>query len=340
MKYIKLWVIIIGLIFIVLPVYADVQQFKIDDHERLLVLAPHPDDETLGAGGLIQQVLKKNGSVRTVVVTAGDAYVDAIIQETGNKHPSKQDYFNYGKTRLKESQKAAKVLGNGSIHLDLLGFSDGSIYSMLISHWKKTYPNKSNYTGFNYVPYSEAVDKGTAQYGKRLLDELVDIIKIIKPTIIAFPDVMEDDSDHAGLGMFSLLAVDEWLEQTKGVKPSPKLLAYLIHWQHGWPYGSSSTKIIDNSNKPLFLPNDLPLRGHIRTCITLNNQERKLKWIALLQYKTQQNYMAPFLAAFVHSNECFTQLKASDSNNIDKVVSQWQHVRKKFSSHPITRQKI
>src|SRR2546430_10087895 len=39
--------------------------------ERLLVLAPHPDDETLGAGGLIQRVLARGGTVRVVLVTAG-----------------------------------------------------------------------------------------------------------------------------------------------------------------------------------------------------------------------------------------------------------------------------
>ena len=47
--------------------------------ERLLVLAPHPDDETLGAGGLIQRVLARGGTVRVVLVTAGDGYVEAVV---------------------------------------------------------------------------------------------------------------------------------------------------------------------------------------------------------------------------------------------------------------------
>jgi len=29
--------------------------------------------------------------------------------------------------------------------------------------------------------------------------------------MIAFPDVMENDSDHVGLGMFTLLAVHDWI---------------------------------------------------------------------------------------------------------------------------------
>jgi hypothetical protein len=39
---------------------------------RLMVFAPHPDDETLAAGGLIQRVLARDGQVRVVFVTNGD----------------------------------------------------------------------------------------------------------------------------------------------------------------------------------------------------------------------------------------------------------------------------
>src|SRR5688572_16478209 len=53
------------------------EPLQVGPHERLLVIAPHPDDETLGAGGLAQRVLAQGGIVRTVVVTAGDGYVEA-----------------------------------------------------------------------------------------------------------------------------------------------------------------------------------------------------------------------------------------------------------------------
>lgn len=38
---------------------------------RLLVLAPHPDDETLGAGGTIVKAVRRGATVRTVYVTSG-----------------------------------------------------------------------------------------------------------------------------------------------------------------------------------------------------------------------------------------------------------------------------
>ena len=317
-----------------------IQPLKIGVHERLLVLAPHPDDETLSAAGLIQQVFEHRGTVRSVVVTSGDAYVEAIQRDLGKTNLSSSDYIAYGEKRLKESRSAAHVLGHGFIHLDLYGFSDGSIYPMLVSHWGRTHPERSGFTGYSHVPYVEAEDKGIAQEGELLRNELVEILRATKPTMIVFPDVMENDSDHAGLGMFALLAINDWLEHSIGTEPNPRLFAYLIHWQHGWPSGSTAETPLDLSTQPLYLPDDLPLRGLARSCTPLSVAERLLKREALAQYHTQQRAMGSFLAAFVRSNECYTELTANDSKGIENVVRQWQHVRQSFDSHPITRSKI
>ena len=317
------------------------QTLDIGHNERLLILAPHPDDETLGAGGVARRVLEQGGSVRSVVITAGDAYVGAIQDYLHKRRLTSADYLFYGEKRLEESRMAAKVLAKGYfLHLDLLGFSDGSIYDMLVKHWQRQNPDRSEFTGENHVPYREAEDRGTAQDGQDLRNELLAILQDSKPTLIAFPDVMENDSDHAGLGMFTLLAVHDWLETRNGQHFYPKLLAYLIHWQHGWPPGSDADTAFDWSDQPLYLPEDLPLRGHIRSCLMLTKSEEGLKREALAQYATQQQAMAPFLAAFVHTTECFTQLKSADSHGIENVVKLWQHARKQFDLHPLTRRKI
>ena len=39
---------------------------------RLLVVAPHPDDETIATGLLIQQVKEAGGEVQILLLTAGD----------------------------------------------------------------------------------------------------------------------------------------------------------------------------------------------------------------------------------------------------------------------------
>jgi LmbE family N-acetylglucosaminyl deacetylase len=306
----------------------------------LLILAPHPDDESLSAAGLAHRVMAEGGSVRSVVVTAGDAYVEALQHDLGKRHLRPTDFLKYGEERLEESRHAARVLGGGLVKVDLLGYSDGSIYSMLVSHWNGSNPDKSEFTGFSHIPYREAEDKGRAQDGKALRNQLVKILEETKPTLIAFPDVMENDSDHAGLGMFALLAINDWLSKSGNESLSPRLLAYLIHWQHDWPSGSDADKPLDLSNQPLFLPNDLPLRGHARSCFNLNMLERNLKHNIMEQYQTQQRAMGAFLMAFVRRNECFTLLTANDSKGIKNVVEHWQHSRKMFDSRPIGRKNL
>ena len=42
------------------------------DLNRTLVIAPHPDDESIAAGGLLQRAIAAGGEVRVIVVTDGD----------------------------------------------------------------------------------------------------------------------------------------------------------------------------------------------------------------------------------------------------------------------------
>jgi len=71
--------------------------------ERLLVLAPHPDDEVIGCGGLVALHLRDGRQVRVVIVTDG--------AEAGN-----------AEVREDESQRALSVLGAAPV--EFLRFRD------------------------------------------------------------------------------------------------------------------------------------------------------------------------------------------------------------------------
>ncbi|MEA2489205.1 MAG: hypothetical protein QOH21_997 [Acidobacteriota bacterium] len=49
--------------------------------ERLLVLAPHPDDEVIGCGGLVAQHLREKRTIRILVATDGAQAGDAAMRE-------------------------------------------------------------------------------------------------------------------------------------------------------------------------------------------------------------------------------------------------------------------
>ncbi|MDP2692851.1 MAG: PIG-L family deacetylase, partial [bacterium] len=66
--------------------------------QRLLVIAPHPDDEVIGCGGLIKKIKDENGKVYVLYMTVGDT-----------KDFSKKGFSSLNE-RLKEIDAVAKYL--------------------------------------------------------------------------------------------------------------------------------------------------------------------------------------------------------------------------------------
>ncbi len=81
----------------------------------LLILAPHPDDETLGCGGLIAAAQASSRPVFILVLTDG----------TGS-HPRSAAYPAHRLRQLREteSRQAARVLGMPEPHVSFLGLPD------------------------------------------------------------------------------------------------------------------------------------------------------------------------------------------------------------------------
>src|SRR5690349_12478109 len=75
--------------------------------ERLLVLAPHPDDEVIGCGGLVALHLREGRAVRVVVATDGG--------QAGE--PAE---------RQRESRAALASLGGGA-EIEFLNFPDRAL---------------------------------------------------------------------------------------------------------------------------------------------------------------------------------------------------------------------
>jgi hypothetical protein len=80
---------------------------------RLLVIAPHPDDEVLGAGGLMQRVRSTGGAVRIVYLTDGEGYPEGVRDEDHVATPTAKNYLGYGKQRRREARAALVRLGPG-----------------------------------------------------------------------------------------------------------------------------------------------------------------------------------------------------------------------------------
>jgi LmbE family N-acetylglucosaminyl deacetylase len=79
----------------------------------LLVVSPHPDDETLGAGGLMHAAIAVGAPVRILSVTRGEAAYSA--------------WPGLAAQRDRELQNSLGLLGGGRIEVRRLGLPDGRV---------------------------------------------------------------------------------------------------------------------------------------------------------------------------------------------------------------------
>jgi len=287
--------------------------------ERLLVVAPHPDDETIGAGGLMQRVLERGGSVRVVLITAGDGYIEGVRHETREPRPRPAEFVRYGERRVRESRAALRELGAGEpIPLTLLGFPDGGLERLLLAHWWRTDREQSGTTDATHPPYREALDPELPYDGDDLRAALTDVVRATQPTLVALPDFLDRHPDHRAAGLFTLLALEQVRRETGDV---PRMLAYLVHWP-GWPPGWDQPRARpEDRQHSLRLPADLPDRGLEQWFVVLSRKQVLVKGAALARYATQQEVMAPLLATFVRTTEPFTELTTRDLDHVDARIA-------------------
>lgn len=89
-----------------------------EEIRRLVVVAPHPDDETLGAGGLIHSCRQVGREVVVVAVTDGEA-ADPGADDKARR--------TLARRRQAEQREAVRRLGIEDAHLHRLSFGDGQL---------------------------------------------------------------------------------------------------------------------------------------------------------------------------------------------------------------------
>src|SRR5579863_3659795 len=79
--------------------------------DRVLVIAPHPDDETLCCAGILQRARANGAATAIVWITAGDGFeFDAMLVEH-TLWPRQAQLRRLGAQRLSEASAAAAELG-------------------------------------------------------------------------------------------------------------------------------------------------------------------------------------------------------------------------------------
>jgi LmbE family N-acetylglucosaminyl deacetylase len=272
----------------------------LDAGTRLLVIAPHPDDESIAAAGLIQRVLAAGGAVRVVVMTSGDAFPEGVEASMHIRRPRPRDFRSYGDARERETAAAMQLLGLNRAHILFLGFPDGGLCLIAANYLtSKARAFDSPYTKRDEPPVSERLIPGVRYRGADIRREIERILVGYGPTIVALPHTEDEHPDHCSTNIFgreALRAVEAMYRQF-----SPRILRYLVHFQQ-WPLDAG-----DGSGSTLQPPSGFPPEEGDWRSLTLTSEEAARKARALDAYPTQQLIIGDFLKAFVRPNELFLE---------------------------------
>ena len=265
---------------------------RVPAHARVLVFAPHPDDETLAVGGLIHRLVKGGVPVRIVFITNGDGYPHAVMDEIGKAHPTGPDYVAFGALRQREAIAAVRQLGLGGGNVRFLGFPDGGLAELWRTHWAQPYV--SPYTGKHRSPYHDTVDPRADYEGRDLTAVLAKLLGEFRPTLVIMPHPNDTHPDHASASWFVTEAVQR--VQAEGrLSTDVRLLTYLVHYP-SWPMLTGPAE-----DRRL-----LPIAGLAATTWSeadLSPEELEAKRAALAEYQSQLEVMRGFLKSFAGENE-------------------------------------
>lgn len=259
--------------------------------DRVLVVSPHPDDESLCCGGYIQRALHNGARVAIVWVTAGDAFeLDAFVTEHHLRLKGR-GMERLGHMRIAEALAAGESLGVPRDALDVLGYPDRGLKALLSDYYELPY--LSRYTRSDRVPYARVLSPGARSTGRNVERDLARVMKDFEPTLVLAAAPEDVHSDHAASGEFARRVLAQRGE-------TDRLRYWIVHAGQGWPEPHGL-----HTNLALGAP-PVALRREWRP-FALTDEEQQVKLAALEQHRTQWEVMASLMRAFVRRNELFAK---------------------------------
>ncbi len=184
---------------------------------RILIFAPHPDDETLATAGVIYYALHgdhpNHARVRVVLSTNGDAYTSAVSNYYQVSSPTASHFRNSGLARRGESLEAMARLGlTDAADVPFLNYPDQGMRLLFTTNRDMSNVLTSSYTQVNekYDPDAfrrDSLPASVKYAGANVHQDLVAIITAERPTEVYVSDPRDTHADHA----YTYLFVDEAL---------------------------------------------------------------------------------------------------------------------------------
>lgn len=264
--------------------------------DRVLIVSPHPDDESLCCAGLMQQALRAGASVAVVWVTSGDGFeVDAMVVERSIR-PRANGLQSLAKMRMAEARKAMTILGVAPQHQYFLGYPDRGVARLLLDH--ESVPYRSRYTGASAVPYPDALSPGAPYTGQSLMKDFAAVLDRELPTLVLAASAEDTHPDHRGSGALATRAM-----AARG--QSGQVRYWMVHGGEHWPRPLGLQPLLAQTVPPRGI-------GMPWSALNLTAGDVAVKESAILQYHSQFRVMARKLQSYVRRTELFSTLPAAD----------------------------
>jgi len=257
--------------------------------DRILIVAPHIDDESIGAGGYAIDAIANGADVFVVFLTAGDCNRFSARLMYKTLGPTAANYLGVGNVRIAEARKAMDLLGIARDHFFVLGYPDRGLRMMVDNPGAIV---RSQATRENSVPYADALTPRADYTYTSLMSDIRKVIALVQPTTVIAPVPFDLHSDHSAAAEIIDAALDELALQ-------PSRLGYLVHTARSRIH----TAFMKMPRRALLPPSRM--KGFSWATYGISTAVQKTKAELLMTYKSQRPYVFLLRNAFVRKNELF-----------------------------------
>jgi LmbE family N-acetylglucosaminyl deacetylase len=279
-------------------------------HVDLVVFAPHPDDEAIGAGGVLQQAVAAGRRVLVVFATNGDGYPDAAAalfdEAAAALRPA--DYLRLAAERQREAIAADRALGVGPSSLVFLGYPDGALAGLPAS--AAAAPLRSPATGLTATYGIARPDYHTLAHGRpapydraAALGDVEEVLAASWPAQVYAPDPADQHPDHwATYGLVhDAIAATGW---NGAVRTFVAHSGARFEWP--WPHGSTpGAAFAEHVVAGAAYPAGVPWPPPVRVRLTPVQSAAKLRALAAHRSQWALPLTRLYMASFVKSEEVF-----------------------------------
>lgn len=240
----------------------------------------------------------RGDEVFVAFLTCGDGFVEDATRYYLSLDVTPSEYLHMGYERQTESKRALAELGVSEDHIYFLGFPDGGIDALWLTHWGgEAFTSRT--TQFDHVPYLTAWRPALPYLGEQLWRTLKAVYQEVRPTVVAMPSSFDTHPDHWGTNAFATLAWAQLAHEEEAWR-AVRRWGYLVHWPT-WPLPLSY-----RPHMPAEAPQSLRDLGQEPwKAEPIAERQVEQKRRALLAHGSQTELIKPFMLAFCRSSEVF-----------------------------------